>query len=143
MYEILKAIAETQIGDPLADQFGFTYARRDYQNLYDEVPVGTPQIFLDPVQITESFGEYNEVETREYSGTFMVLISSDVEKGNYEQRYIDEIKPILDTTLATIKDTLRCDSDITISLWRTVEAINIFDYNMDGVIVTYTVQEDV
>tara|TARA_R110000822_G_scaffold80896_1_gene192528 strand:+ start:208 stop:624 length:417 start_codon:yes stop_codon:yes gene_type:complete len=138
MYEILKAIAAEQ-----ANQFGFTYARRDFAGLYDEVPTGQVQIFLDPVAISESFGDYNVVETRQFTGSFMMLISSDVEKGDYNQRYIDEIKPILDTALGTIKTSLKCNNFVSIDVWRTVEVINVFDYNMDGIVVTYQITQDV
>jgi len=136
MYEVIKQIATDS-------SYGFIYARKDYANLYDEVPTGVVQIFLDPVQITESFGEYNEVESREYAGSFMVLISSDVEKGDYEKRYLEEIKPILDGALVSIKNNIKCDGNLQINSWRTVEAINVFDYNMDGIVVTYNVVEDV
>ena len=136
MYNILKQLATD-------NSYGFIYARRDYANLYDEVPTGQVQLFVDPVVITESFGEYNQVESREYSGSFMVLISSDIEKGDYEARYLGEIKPLLDVAMLAIKDGLKCNGNITINVWRTVEVINLFDYNMDGIVVTYTVEEDV
>lgn len=136
MYEILKQIAKD-------NNLGFTYARRDYANLHNEIPTGHPHVFLDPVQITETFGEYNQIESRQFAGSFLVVISSDIEKGNYEQRYLDEIKPILDETMGSITGSMKCGAKIQINSWRTVEVINLFDYGMDGIAVTYTVTEDV
>lgn len=140
MKEILEAIAAEQVlGE---NQFGFHYARRDYANLEKDMPIDKVQIFLDPVQITEVFGEYNELQSKEYSGSFLVLISSDVEKGDYNLRYTDEIKPILDGAVNVIKDSIRCTAELSIQLWRTTEVINMFGYNLDGVLITYSTIED-
>ena len=143
MYNILKAIAETQVGAPAADQFGFTYARRDFQNLVEDLATGATHIFLDPVERLENFTEYNEVDTIQSSGQFMVVISSDIDKGDYELRYVEDIQPLLVGALATIKAAIKCNGSVVIDSWRTVEVINMFDYNVDGIAVTYQITENV
>lgn len=134
MYEILQEIATN-------NSMGFLYARKDFANLYNEVESNQTQIILDPVQITESFGEYNQVESKEYQGTFMVLVSSDIDEKDYDYRYQTYIKPILEESMNTIKNSIKCSGVLSITVWRTIEIINILDYNMDGIVVAYTVIE--
>ena len=136
MYTLLKDTST-------ARSFEFMYARRDFQNLLDSLPTGQTHLILDPVEITENFTEYNEVDTKQYTGQFMILVSSDIDKETYEQRYIDEIQPLLVGALALIKDDLKCNGSIQIENWRTIELINMFDYNVDGISVTYTVLQNV
>lgn len=136
MYDILKASCVTH-------SLEFIYARKDFANLTDELETGQTYVILDPVQISENFGEYNELESRDYSGSFMVLVSSDIDKGDYDQRYTDQIKPILEGALASIIEDMRCNGLISFSSWRTIEAINVFDYNLDGIVVTYQIKENV
>jgi hypothetical protein len=136
MYDLLKAIA-------VANSYSFIYGRADYQNLHDELETGLEYIFLDPVVIDEQFDEFNRVEASTYSGSFMILVSSDIDKGDYDARYIDEIKPIIDGALVIIKEALKCGGSVDFNSWRQVEVINLFDYNLDGVTVTYNITENV
>lgn len=140
MYDILKNIAEVQVLG--ADQFGFVYARKDFANLYNEVEGTVPIIFLDPVVIDTNFGDFNTVESVTYSGTFMLVVNSDIDETDYDYRYQNYIKPLLDGALTTIKGALVCTYPVTFNTWRTQEIINILDYTLDGVIVTYNITVD-
>lgn len=135
MYDILKQIATD-------NSYGFTYARKDFQNLHDVVETVNPHIFLDPVQTDKAFGEYNQVERKTYTGSFMILLSSDIDE-DYDTRYQTYIKPLIDTALGTISTAISCDESLQLTNWRETEVINVFDYNMDGILVTYTVVQDV
>lgn len=135
MYDIIKTICTT-------NNWVFTYAKKEFSNLFDEdIQVGnlTPSVFLDPVQITETFDDDNNVDTTNYAGSFMVLTSSDIDEIDYDIRYQTYIKPIIDTTLSTIKSAIQCDGKYTFESWRSVEVINAFDFNSDGVIITYSI----
>ncbi|WP_048331021.1 hypothetical protein [Bizionia psychrotolerans] len=137
MYELLKTISAT-------NNWNFTYARRDFANLYDgEQQVGdsTPLVFLDPVQITEAYDEFNNVIETNYAGSFMVLVSSDIDEEDYDYRYQTYIKPIINSTLLNIKSSIQCDGNYGIELWRSVEIINAFDFNADGVVITFSINE--
>lgn len=138
MYEILKAIC-------VAENWPFTYARKDFQNLFDEAEkVGIPHIFLDPVVIEDVENDMNVTEEKVYSGNFMILASSDLDK-DYEDRFQEYIKPLIDTAIVKVKESIRCGGEeVTFNLWRSVEVVNVFDYNFDGLIVSYniTIAED-
>tara|TARA_R110000824_G_scaffold234004_4_gene422445 strand:- start:1708 stop:2118 length:411 start_codon:yes stop_codon:yes gene_type:complete len=136
MYTLLKTIAT-------AESYEFMYARRDFQNLLTTIPTGQTHLILDPVEITETFDEFNVVTGKQYSGQFLLVVSSDIDKGDYEDRYIDEIQPLLTGAIETIKSSLKCTGSVDIQLWRTVEVINMFDYNVDGISVTFQVLENV
>lgn len=140
MYEILKQIAAVQVDG--ADQFGFMYARRDFANLYNELEPNKPVIFLDPVVIDSNFSEMGIVESVTYSGSFMILMSSDVDEVDYDTRYQAYIKPLLTGALLTIKAALICDYPSTIEAWRTTEIINVLDYTFDGIIVNYRINRN-
>ena len=145
MYEILKAISQIQIGQGqnLTDQYNFTYARRDFANLYNEVEVDKPHIFLDPEVITTNFSTVNVVESNTYEGSFLLVVNSDLDEVDYDTRYQTYIKPLLDGALVQIRGALACSYPATINTWRTTEVINIFDYNLDGILVNYNITIDV
>src|SRR5690606_3907742 len=120
----------------------FQYSRRDYSNLFDgEEQTGVPHIFLDPVQTQTTFNEFNVIESITSSGSFMVLVSSDIDEEDYDYKYQTHIKPIITTTMGIIKDAIQCDGNKTIQVWQEVEIINALDYTFDGIIVTYTINE--
>jgi hypothetical protein len=138
MYDLIKNICTT-------NNWVFTYAKKDYSNLYEgdeQVGDDTPLVFLDPVQITETFDEFNNVEDIKYEGSLMIVLSSDIDEIDYDTRYQNYIKPIIDTTLSTLKNSIKCAGDYSINNWRTIEVINALDFNVDGVIVTYSINEE-
>lgn len=132
MYEILQAICT-------AEAWPFVYARKDFQNLFDEIEKKqVPHLFLDPVIIEDVENDMNVVEAKVFSGDFMILVSSDIDE-EYNARYQNHIKPLIDSAIVKIKDSIRCGHKVTFNTWRTVEVINAFDYNFDGLIVSYNV----
>ncbi|MFI8379622.1 hypothetical protein [Leeuwenhoekiella sp. NPDC079379] len=130
MYEELKNIAEQ-------NNWVFEYSRRDFQNLYNETENDSIYLFVDPIRIDTNFDEYGGEESLQYSGSFMVVKSSDVDE-DYDTHYQSYIKPVIESATKTISNTLRC-SDFNIQSWSTVEVINALDYNFSGVIVSYTI----
>lgn len=133
MYEIIKAIAA-------ANNWPFTYARKDFQNLFDGTEqLNVSHIFLDPVETEYKPNDTNIDESKVYSGHFMILYSSGIDEQDYDTRYQNYIKPIITGDLETLKDSIRCDYDVEFNLWKTTEIINALDYNFDGLIVTYNI----
>jgi hypothetical protein len=138
MYEILKAIA-------LLNNWPFMYARKDWRNLYDDIErPEVNHIFLDPVTTKKLKGDMGVTESITYSGSFLILRDSDLDDDNYEFRYQEYIKPILDEDLEEkIEDVLRCEHEAKLDMWETTEVINITDHNLDGVLVVYSISIDV
>lgn len=133
MYQILKDICQVE-------EWVFTYARKDFQNLFNgEEEKLKPYVFLDPVEIEDNENDMNVVESKTYSGDFMIAVSSDIDEVSYEERYEKYIKPLIDESIKTLKHSIRCSQDVKFNLWRTIEVINALDYNFDGLIVKYNI----
>lgn len=126
-----------------SDAWVFVYARRDFQNLFDEAEVNVPHLFLDPIISDDITNDEGCVEERIYSGSFLLGMSSDFKAGDYEQRYESKIKPLLKTHLMTLKNKLAYEFEATFNTWRKIEVINAKDYNFDGVIVDYNLRVNV
>jgi len=138
MKEYFEAIAT-------ANDWVFKYARKDYQNLYSEIEVKDKvHLFVDPARFTKVF-ERDGVEpiAINYNGVFSMLISSSFDEISYEERYEKYIKPLIDEEIGKIENSLACSSGLTIKRWFGEEAINLFDYNLDGIIVSYEICKDV
>ena len=132
----LKALATAQ-------GWAFVNAPRSYQNLQDianfiadimdGVGVGETFLFLDPVIRAKKTSEYID-----YSGNFMVLTKSDLDETTYADRKTKYIDPINDILYGTFYNKLRCN--FLISDWRSIEVINVFDFNGDGVSMKFTLK---
>lgn len=129
MYEFLNNIA-------LLNDWVFEYSRADYQNLYDGMANDKIHLFVDPIVIDSSFSDSGN-ETKTYSGKFMLLLSSNVDE-DYATRYTTYIKPLIDNGTQLIKDNFSC-GEFQINKFQTVEVINLFDNNLDGILVNYSV----
>ena len=136
MYEILKAFAAS-------NNLPFEYGRADFNNLHDSAEQkNVSHIFLDPVEISDIDNDSGVTEKKVHSGSFMILYSSDIDEISYDDRYQKYIKPIVTGNLISIKDELRCNSEVVFDMWKIQEVINIFDYNFDGVICTFQLTFD-
>lgn len=137
MYNLIKDLCNT-------NNWVFYYARKDFSNLYDgdeQIGDETPIVFLDPIQITESFGEMNDLESTNYAGSLMIILSSDIDEEDYDTRYQTYIKPVIESTVAKIKESIQCDGELSIETWRLTEVINALDFNGDGIIINYSINE--
>jgi len=123
-----------------ANGWGFEYGRRDFDNLYDEEMSEDVRVFLDPVTIDEEINEQGVTEHQTYSGSFMMLKSSDVDEKSYEDRYQDYILDLKDTINTTLKNAIICKG-MLIKSWKVQEVINVFDFNFDGLLITYSVYD--
>lgn len=121
--------------------WGFEYARRDYQNLIDATNfvadaiegygVGETILVLDPAQRS---GKANNVV---YAGNFMVLTKSDL-NDTYEGKFEKYIQPLIDIVHGSMEQKLNCDFDV--NQWKSIEVINVFDFNADGLSVSFNLK---
>lgn len=119
----------------------FVPARRDYQNLHDvenwiaseteKYGEGETTLFLDPIQRSPVSTEIR------YVGNFMILTNSDIDK-SYDDKFKDYIEPLIDVVHKTIFNRLRCDWKVT--NLTSIEVINQFDLNADGLSVSFTIE---
>jgi hypothetical protein len=53
-------------------------------------------------------------------------------------KYKENIKPLLQTEIVKLENLLNCE-DYRINEWAIVDIIDIFDFNADGIVVTYNI----
>lgn len=132
MFNLLKNIA-------INKNWFFEYSRTDYQNLFSEMESNQVHLFVDPIVIDSKFSDSGD-ESKTYSGKFMLLYSSDVDE-SYSEKYDKYIKPLMDESLTQVKDAFIC-SDLSINKFQTVEVINLFDQNLDGILINYSITDN-
>lgn len=130
MYDFLKNFAN-------ANNYYFEYSRADYQNLYDGMEINKIHLFADPITIDSTFSD-SGVETKTYTGKVMLLVSSDIDE-DYKTKYESHIKPLISESTAIIKQSILCDDNMEINKFQTIEIINLFDVNLDGVLINYSI----
>jgi hypothetical protein len=54
-------------------------------------------------------------------------------------KYIENIKPLLNTEIVKLEHDIDC-SNIERPTWSVNDVTNIFDANMDGIVVTYSLK---
>lgn len=134
MYSKFKEIA-------VDNEWEFFYARRDFLNLEaDEGKEDKVHLMVDPIAIQNQFDEYGSLDGKTYSGHFMLLMSSEFNESSYQDRYEEYIKPLLLEAEEELMDGFAC-SDFTLSFWQSVEIINAFDFNYDGLIINYQIMK--
>jgi hypothetical protein len=129
LYDFLKNVSTD-------NDFVFEYSRSDYQNLYDGMDNGKVHLFVDPITIDSSFSDSGH-ETKTYTGKYMLLVSSDVDE-EYKDKFESNIRPLITNSNQLIKDSILC-SEYQINKFQTMEVINLFDFNLDGVLVNYSI----
>jgi len=128
-----------------ANSWDFSYGRDDFHNL--EVPEeGTTALYLDPIETEKNF----ERATKVHSGRFMMLVKSDLDNVYDAQKDQDKttgkfksnIEPIKaeNGPLETLELAIMC-AGYGINQWRCLEVINLFDQNLDGVIINFRITE--
>ena len=129
MFNFYKNLAEI-------NGWHFEYSREDFQNLIDEENDNKVFLFVDPIVTDSKFSDVGN-ETITYSGKFMILLNSDIDE-DYKEKVEHYINVVKTEYLQVIKDELACD-EYQINSFKTLEVINLFDQNLDGVLVNYSI----
>lgn len=89
-------------------------------------------LFCDP--ITRDASKSNGIE---YTGNFMVLTKSDLDM-DYDEKVTKFITPALEIINGKMRNNIRCSFEI--KTWKSIEVINMFDFNADGVNVQFNLK---
>lgn len=123
----------------------FEYGRKDFLNLYDGLEVtGKIHLFVEPAGERKNRSDSGTIESRTYSGFISILVSSDLDELTYEDRYQQHIKLLVKPAIEEMEELLRCTYEVNIESTNETEVVNVFDYNLDGVLYNYqmTIEED-
>ena len=150
MVEKLREITEGVKGDDNKNGLGwkFYYGRRDFQNLVETESENdaTYYFYLDPITRSPIYSKAGlPTDETEYEGRFMLLTKSDLdqeydaqtdERTKEKGKWLTHIKPKLEKVFGEFERKLVCD-DIEIQRMSTTDVINMFDENMDGILVNF------
>lgn len=139
LVEKLRTIAET-------NEWIFNYGRRDFHNLVETNSEDDPQwhFFLDPVKTDDS-----DPLILSHSGHYMILSKSDMDEVYDDQKEQDKedgkwlkyISPKKEYNKNELRKAIQCPGDLEIVSSSVSEVINLFDENLDGIIVNFTIKE--
>mgnify|MGYP003670900834 CR=1 FL=1 len=123
----------------------FSYGNKANQNLIQgDLVTDKIYLLLDPVKRTRVFSEFGGTGTTSFSGSFLLLKKSTIDQQYYEGqgteagKYKENIKPLLQTEIPKLENVLNCE-DYKVNEWSIVDVVDIFDFNADGIIVTYNI----
>lgn len=127
----------------------FHYGRRDFQNLIETESENdlTPQFLLDPVRRTPNYSDAGlPTGTVDFEGYFILLTKSDIDEEYDNQKEINgvengkwhkHIKPKIDEQFRMFENRLLCIDELQIVRMSVTDVINVFDENMDGILINY------
>ena len=133
----------------------FSYGNRANLNLIQsQLDSSKIYLLLDPVTENKTFSEFGGIGSVSYSGLFFLVRQSNYDKTYYNQtpeetfvnntlsqdlgKYAEYIKPIKEAYLSIFEDEFNC-SEYQINSWTITDAVDVFDANMDGVIVNFNI----
>jgi len=134
-------------------EWNFHYGRRDFNNLV-EIDSDNEEVIhfiLDPVTRSPKYsntGGYLNYSI--YSGYFMILTKSDFDQvydnqkeiNSTDGKWITNIEPKIRNHFASLEHSIICDEDLQIVSFNITDIINVFDENMDGILVNYTLRQN-
>lgn len=122
----------------------FSYGNSANNNLLMDVKENKVYLILDPVRTTEGISANGGDGVVNFSGSFMLIIKSNLDNVYHNQldvprtegKYVKNIQPLKEH-LNALKGLIDC-SNLERANWSVIDAIDIFDENMDGIIITYS-----
>ena len=126
----------------------FSYGNSANRNLIvSDLTIDKKYFLLDTIIRSKSNSEFGGTGEVTFSGSFMLVVKSDFKNvyDNQKQqdrikgKYTKNIKPLLETDLVLFEDLINC-SEYEITSWSIVDAVNVLDVNMDGIVITFTVK---
>tara|TARA_R110002049_G_scaffold309180_1_gene518139 strand:- start:27204 stop:27719 length:516 start_codon:yes stop_codon:yes gene_type:complete len=126
-------------------------------------------LILDPVTRTKTFSEFGGFAGISFSGSFILVVKSTIDQTYYGQteeerfvnrastldqsfnvenncldtqyragKYNENIKPLIELQISDLENIFNC-SDYKIDEWRITDVTDIFDANLDGIIVNFRI----
>ena len=118
--------------------FTFSYGNKANQNLLQsDMIVDQVYLLLDPVTRSAPSSEFGGLGVTTFSGSFLLAVKSTIDQV-YEDKYKENIKPLINNQLEDLKSLFNCDA-YQITGWSYIDGINLLDINLDGLVVTYTI----
>lgn len=151
-----------------ANELGWrlSYGNQANQNLLQSDLTNDIYMLVDPIKRTKAFSEYGGSGYKSFEGSFLLVVKSNLDMTYYNQtaeerfqnrvqnleggfleicepitqgKYNENIKPLLEQELPRLEELINC-SDYQIMNWQVTDVTDVFDVNLDGLIVNYKLQ---
>ncbi|WP_298118108.1 hypothetical protein [Flavobacterium sp.] len=145
--KINQSVNSYNAPSPAEPLFHYTYGKDHWQNLCDhekdgQLPFEERNKYFKLLWVDEepTFNQYSAIETIKYDGELLILASSKISDATYQYKFETHIEN-LKALAYDFQEKLSSDCDgWLIKAWRIVEVENIYDNNLDGVKVRFTIQ---
>lgn len=143
--DVLKNIATNRLA------MDFAYGDKPSLNLKDGTVNDKYCFWLLPVENKPQLNDFNKVIANSWDVALFLCIKADMDGGTpdengedyYNEKWTKSIKPLYDTqALNNLTKAFTCIESLTLTNLISKEVINLFDYNMDGLYITFTIKED-
>lgn len=143
-----------------------SYGNQANQNLLQSDLTNDIYMLLDPVKRIKAFSEFGGSGYKSFEGSFLLVVKSNLDQTYYNQteeekyknrvdsiegsvyeyfegfaegKYNSNIKPLLEIELPKLEEIINC-SDYQIMNWSVLDVTDIFDANLDGIIVNFNLK---
>jgi hypothetical protein len=139
-----------EIFEGIADKYDWfwSYGTRDNHNLLNNTEdFNKVYLAVDPIKRQDKINVYGGVDGCRNSGFFFIGLQSnfddvdDKQRGATLGRYDKYTKRLIEIELPKLLKEITCLDSYNIVFFEHIEAKNIFDANLDGLIVQYTLEE--
>lgn len=150
LVERIKQIVDNfNNGIPVVDhKWKFNYGKEHWQNLKDlpndeDLPFAEriKYVFLGWQDREFIKNEYGATIGYTFTGELMLLVRSKISDEDYNYKYDIHIKNLQAESNAIEKSFSICEEWL-VKRWKEIEVENIYDTNMDGLKVQFTIQVD-
>lgn len=129
--------------------YHFCYGKMHWQNLgdfplqYDMLWEERKKYFhLIFVNRTNQFNDFNAIDTINFEGTFILSVRSKITDQDYEFKHEHNIKGLQLEIESILKNITACSS-MQITRWKETEVEDMFDANLDGLKIDFTIKENI
>lgn len=130
---------------PAEPLFHYAYGKDHWQNLadhkkdedkhFEERNKYFKLLWIDDDPV---FNNFNGVERVKCDGEMLILASSKISDENYQYKYDTHIKKLKELAMQFADLLTDCDN-FQITKWKLIEVENIYDNNLDGIKVQFTI----
>jgi len=108
-------------------------------------PLRYAHVFMLPYQVEDLFSSQFGFSSGQniFRGDFLVLVKSDLDEAHWEKYYQEKYDHNIHGLENYVRETLRpeiINCELIITRWSYQQVINIFDVNMDGLLITYEIR---
>ena len=141
--ELIKSIAKS-------NSWTFTYGSGDWLNGVDysseyrrDFEDRTIHCLLYTVSKNESYNDFGGLDSETYSCVLLMGVTSDFNDKDYNYKWENNILPLIESKVSVLKKGLNsCNYTLTGSLSQK-EFSNMFDNNLDGVTLEFTLTRNI